>query len=234
MHSDSPAHSDQADLKLDVLVPAFLQENAHINLSSIRDEAGVREKHIRDSLVAEPILREKLADNLTDARILDLGTGGGFPLLPLAAVFPQARFFGLDSVAKKLAAVTRIAAVSGIQNVTLVNGRAEELGRDPKYREQFDAVTARAVAKFPVMLEYASPFIKPRGLLICYRGPEESADDLLLASALNLKFREKWEYELSGGEQRTLWIFEKNGMLSKKYPRAVGIPKSKPLSVEDF
>lgn len=216
----APAFAEQFDL----LVAAFLRENAVINLSSIRDESGVREKHIADSLAAVEFLH---AENIRS--ILDLGTGGGFPLLPLAITFPQKTFSGLDSVGKKLAAIERIAAACEIRNIRLLNGRAEAFGRHPQYRETFDAVTARAVAKFPVMLELASPFLKPGGSLICYRGPESDSDDEAVAKLLNLKVVQKVDYQLTTGEKRVLWIFVKQGKISNMYPRAVGVPKQKPL-----
>ncbi len=222
--------SSEQQVLFEKIIEAFLRENAVTNLSAIRTPEGVSEKHIRDSLAAEMFLTGLDADS----KILDIGTGGGFPLLPLAAVFPEYQFFGLDSVGKKLAAIERITQATRIKNVTLLNGRLEEFGRRPEHREQYDIVTARAVAPFSVLVELASPFAKIGGNFLAYRGPDSDADDILLAAKLNLKFVQKVDYSLAEGEQRTLWIFEKTVALSKKFPREVGIPKKKPLTLHFF
>ncbi len=215
------------------IVTEFLRENAITNLSAIRTEEGVWEKHIRDSLAATEILR-KILKNKSHAKILDIGTGGGFPLLPLAIVFAEHVFFGLDSTAKKLAAIERIAKAAEVLNIKLLNGRAEELGHVKNYREQFDVVTARAVAPFPVLLELVSPFVKVGGSFVAYRGPDFDVTDNDLADLLNLKFVQKQEYVLTSGEQRVLWLYQKQAELSKNFPREVGLPKKKPLTVSDF
>jgi 16S rRNA (guanine527-N7)-methyltransferase len=216
--------------QLETVLDHFLEVNTRINLSAIRDKEIAWEKHILDSLAAVPIFEQVELK----AKILDLGTGGGFPLLALTVVFPFSKWFGLDSVGKKTKAVSQIANTANMHRVKLLTGRAEEFGRNPHFRETFDIVTARAVAKYPTLLEIASPFIKPRGLLILWRGPECGKDDIELAKKLNLHLQKKCEYELTGGEKRFLWVFQKQGELKKKFPRAVGIPKKTPLALGDF
>ncbi len=218
---------------MEQIVAEFLRENAITNLSAIRTPEGVWEKHIGDSLAAQPFLQEYLRKK-PSAKILDIGTGGGFPLLPLAAVNPNCAFFGLDSVGKKLAAIERIAHAVAVSNITLLHGRAEEYGRDEKYRERFDVVTARAVAPFPVLVELVSPFVTVGGIFVAYRGPESAGDDIALAAMLNLKFVQKHDYLLTTGEQRSLWIFLKQAKLSARFPRETGIPKRNPLTLADF
>jgi len=153
--------------KLDKLAELFLQWNQKLNLSSIRDLDGVKLKHIVDSLMVIPLEIIKKGQ-----RILDLGTGGGFPGLALAIVFPNSHFTLVDATEKKIAAVRAMAEELKLTNVACLSGRAEELARDKQYREQFDVVVARALAKFPTLLEYCLPFVKVEGKFIAFQGPE--------------------------------------------------------------
>lgn len=211
--------------QLQKLVTVFLEENTKTNLSALRDEKSVWNKHILDALSASQYL-----EGTEPKRILDIGTGGGFPLLPLALCFPQSQFFGMDSVRKKMDAISRMTSALHIHNVDILVGRMEEFGRNPKHREQYDVVTARAVAPFAVTAELASPFLKTGGLFLAYRGPEWSTADEQIASLLNIKCIQKKEYSLPEGEKRILWIFEKRGKTPNRFPREVGTPKKKPLS----
>ena len=166
-------------------------------------------------------------------KILDLGTGGGFPLLPLALSLPAVRHFGLDSTQKKIDAVQRIIDAMNIPNVTLLCGRAEELGRDPQHREQYDIVTVRGLAALNTLLEYASSFVKPGGYIICWKSmkiEQELKDSLLARAELSCQLKTQHRYSLpeKWGE-RQLLVFVKRGPLNTKYPRAVGMPKKKPL-----
>ena len=218
--------------QIERLVAAFLLENSAINLSAIRDEAGVREKHVADSLAARALLHSLQLEE--GRKALDIGSGSGFPLLPLAIAFAGCKWHGLDSVGKKLAAIERMAGECGISDLVLHHARAEEAGHLPELREQFALVTARAVAPWPVLVELATPFVSVGGYFLAYRGPENDTDDIPLAAKLNLKFVQKQAYTLATGEQRTLWLFCKTALLPKRFPRAVGIPKKQPLALADF
>jgi 16S rRNA (guanine527-N7)-methyltransferase len=220
--------SAQQNRTLQQIVDLFLIENKKVNLSSLRDEKSVWEKHILDSLAGTEFLPKM------SKKVLDFGTGGGFPALPLSVVFPRAKIFAMDSVAKKLRAVESIASGAGVHNLKTIWGRGEELARKAEFRESFDVVVSRAAAQFPVLLEIVSPFIVIGGLLISYRGPESNADDILLAEKLNLEFVHKKEYTLSEGEKRTIWVFQKTAHSSSRFPRETGIPKKHPLSLLDF
>lgn len=220
--------SSSQEIKLKKITQVFLEENQKVNLSSLRDEKSVWEKHILDSLAGAEFLEYK------KVKLLDFGTGGGFPALPLAVLFPQAKIYAMDSVAKKLRAVDEIAQKSGIQNLQTLLGRGEEHARNPQYREKFDVVTSRAAAKFPVLLEIVSPFLAVGGLLISYRGPESDEDDILLSEKMNLKFVQKKEYHLSEGEKRTIWVLQKTEASSERFPRETGVPKKHPLGLADF
>ncbi|QQS59238.1 16S rRNA (guanine(527)-N(7))-methyltransferase RsmG [Candidatus Peregrinibacteria bacterium] len=207
------------------LISVFLEENSKINLSSLRDEKAVWNKHIIDSLSSSEFF-----ENQPSKRVLDIGTGGGFPFLPLALLFPQHQFFGMDSVRKKIDAISRMIATLHLDNSNLLTGRMEEFGRNQHYREQFDSVTARAVAPFLVTAELATPFVKTGGLFLAYRGPEYDSSDEKIVSQLNIKCIHKKEYSLPEGEKRVLWVFEKTGKTPSRFPREIGVPKKNPLS----
>ncbi len=194
------------------LVSAFLEENARLNLSAIREEKGVREKHIFDSLAVSEFLENA-------QKILDLGTGGGFPTLPLALSFPEKQFFPLDATAKKILAVQRIAKKIGISSLFPLIGRAEELAHDPKLRGKFDAVVSRAAAPFAVVIELSAGFLNAGGIFCGFRGPDCAPHDETIGEAVGLFFREKKEYALPSGESRAIWIFEKRGKCPSAFPR---------------
>ena len=134
---------------------------------------------------------------------------------------------------KKIESVGRISHALGLTNVKVISGRSEELGHDPRYREQFDIVTARAVAPINVLLEYCSPFVKPGGHVVLWKSlhiDQELKDSLLARAELSCHLVKQHEYELPGDfGRRQLLVFEKGGKLSGKYPREVGVPKKSPL-----
>lgn len=214
--------------ELQKLYTNFVQKNAVLNLSAIRDEKGIWEKHLYDSLLGAEFLEN------AGGKVLDLGSGGGFPALPLAIVFPKKQFFPLDSVAKKMKAVAEIAVQSGIRNVTPLTGRAEELGHDPQYRSEFDVITVRAFAAFSVCLELALPFVKKDGILLLYRGPEQEESAELLIQAFGGELKQKKKTTLPSGDRREVWLIQKKQEAPKHLPRANGIPKKTPLKLSDF
>lgn len=168
-----------------------------------------------------------------EVRILDLGTGGGFPLLPLAICLPHCSFVGLDSVQKKISAVNRIMNAMNITNVSLICGRAEELGHDQAHRGQYDIVLCRAVAEINVLLEYAAPFAKVGGHVLLWKSmmiEQELQNSLLARAELTCHLKGSHTYELAGNfGKRQILIFQKTSKTSDKYPREVGLPKKTPL-----
>ncbi|MFH0770136.1 MAG: 16S rRNA (guanine(527)-N(7))-methyltransferase RsmG [Candidatus Peregrinibacteria bacterium] len=229
-----------AETKLKELVSVFLRENAKINLSAFRTEEQCWIGNILDSLaVMETNVLHNLLPtrnpnlNLSPLKILDLGTGGGFPLLPLALCLPTCSFTGMDATGKKIAAVQRIIAALGLKNCAVIEGRSEELGHDPHLREQFDCVLARAIAPVNVLLEYCAPFAKVGGSVILWKSTaieEELQQSLLARAELSCHLKEQHRYRLPDpfGE-RMLVVFEKTFRAAEKYPRAVGMAKKHPL-----
>lgn len=212
--------------KYDQLVDLFLEWNQKINLSAIRDEAGVREKHIVDSLLATEFV------DFTDKQVLDIGAGGGFPTLPLAIECPTAEITALDSVSKKMKVVQSIADRIGLENVKTVHGRIENSGQNPKYREKFDIVTARALAPWPVLLEYALPFVRIGGIFVAYQGPQIKQDLKTyknLEQKLGGKIFKIHRTSLSEAE-RVFVVVKKIKPTATRFPRENGLPRQKPLS----
>jgi len=226
--------------RLEMLRDAFLAENAKLNLSAFRTPEACWTGNILDSLAAletEPL--RSFTYNPTPyplpphPKFLDLGTGGGFPLLPLALCLPQCTFVGMDSVQKKITAVQRIITALQISNVTLLCGRSEELARENAHREQYDIVLVRALAELNVILEFAAPFLKVGGHLLCWKSltiEQELKDSLLARSELSCQMEKPYEYDLGGNwGKRQILIFRKRAKTGAKYPREVGEPKKNPL-----
>lgn len=220
------------DLRLRELMRVFIKENANINLSALRTEEACWIGNIQDSLafLDRPFCAELNAQNAT---LLDVGTGGGFPLLPLAITMPQMRCTGLDTIRKKVDAVARIARELKLTNVSTVAERAEVLGQDKKYREHYDVVTSRAVAPLNVLLEYCSPFAKKGGLIALWKSvhiEEELQQSERAQRVLACELKEQHRYGLPGDfGVRQLLIFKKTAALPDEFPRKVGMPKKEPL-----
>lgn len=218
-----------SDDHISALVRAFLEENAKLNLSAFRTEEHCRIGNVLDSLaIADAVDITKVGS------FLDLGTGGGFPLLPLAMLSPKTRAVGIDSIQKKVKAVRSIAEALDLTNVEVRDDRIEELGRKRGFRDSFDLVTARAVAPLPVLLEYAMPFLKKGGIAAFWKSTK-IADELASTAAaqkeLRCAYTETFEYALPGDwGERCIVFFQKTGETPTEYPRRTGIPKSTPLS----
>jgi 16S rRNA (guanine527-N7)-methyltransferase len=209
------------------LADILRKKSEQLNLFSAGDRLKLEEKHIPDALAVlefwavEPGMRG-----------VDIGTGGGLPGLVLAESLPGVEFTLMDATAKKIDAVKEVAAEAGLKNVQCVAGRFEDLAHEARYREQFDFATARAVAELPVLLEYATGFLKVGGRFYAWKSMEYS--DELEASAtaqkiLGLEFVRAHNYSLPGGEGRSVLEFVKVRPLSGEYPRKNGMPKNKPL-----
>ena len=218
--------TEQQILDFEKFLKIFQEKNSQINLSAIRDEDGLYAKHFADSLLAT-----KFFDFSGKNNILDLGSGGGFPTIPLAICFPDSTFTALDSVGKKMKAVADMANQLGLKNVKTVHDRIEVAGQNEKFRENFDIVVARALAPWPVLLEYALPFVKKGGKFIAYQGPSIEPD---LEKFQDVETRLGGELvhimaDQIDGDERILVGIEKIKNTPKKYPRANGEPRMNPL-----
>jgi 16S rRNA (guanine527-N7)-methyltransferase len=208
----------------------MLELNQSINLTKWIQPQEVLHYHLLDSAFGMPLLKS-LAPSSGD-RWMDLGTGGGFPGALVLAAFPPIEMTFVDSVAKKGRALKECLAAAS-WSAQVVSERAENLGRDIKTRETWDGLVARAVADFPVLLEYAIPLLKPQGHLLNWMTQEqiEKVDKAQKAlSELNAKVVRMQEYRLPGlSQSRWIVIVEKLGKTDERYPRLVGLPSKKPL-----
>ncbi|MSR67660.1 16S rRNA (guanine(527)-N(7))-methyltransferase RsmG [Candidatus Peribacteria bacterium] len=220
------------ETKLRQLVTVFLEENKKLNLSAFRTEEHCWVGNVLDSLSLLQAL-EKIEGLSMPETLLDIGTGGGFPLLPLAICLPKTHCSGIDATKKKIDAVARIVASLGLTNVGLFPERFESKARDKNFREKYDIVTARAVAPISILLEYAVPFLKIGGFCAFWKSSkvaDELAGSVKAQKALSVSFAGTYEYELSPDfGKRLIVFFKKTKATSSEYPRKVGIPKSDPL-----
>lgn len=165
--------------RLDVYARLLVEWNEKINLTAITDPVGITVKHFADSLAAAPLLP---AGAFT---LIDVGTGAGFPGVPLALLRPDCRLTLLDSLNKRLVFLEVLCGALGL-NARRVHARAEEGGRNPALREQFDVATARAVAALPALCEYCLPFVKVGGRFIALKGRDGAQEAAAAAHAMQL------------------------------------------------
>jgi 16S rRNA (guanine527-N7)-methyltransferase len=210
-------------------IEKMLQINQSLNLTRWTSDEQVLVFHLLDS--AFP-LKSLKAMNLSGGGWLDLGTGCGFPGMILAAAFPESEVTLMDSVAKKIKALAECLLASGCKAQTLA-ARAENLGRDPQFRESWNGVTARAVADFRVVLEYAAPLLKTGGYLVNWMTEDQmkAVDNSRNAlQVLGCKIVQKTEYQLPGLLQPRYFVMvEKQGKTSNSYPRPAGQASKRPL-----
>ena len=208
----------------------LLQEgNSRLNLTSLNTEQDIVLKHFVDSLSC---LRGGMLDG--ELRVLDLGTGAGFPALPLAMVRPELQMVPVDATRKKIEFVTATARALALSNVHPLVGRAETLGHDPAHRGQYDRVVVRAVASLPVLTELALPLLKVGGLMVAQKGAlqdDELASGRRAAGMLGGVLEDVQTFALPvSGDPRTLVCVRKTAPTPGKYPRREGVPAKSPLS----
>ena len=212
--------------KLERYMDEILKFNESINLTAIRDRDEFITKHIVDSLIFAdlPCIKEA-------SKVIDAGTGAGFPGIPLAIVYPDKEFVLLDSLAKKLKIIDDLSEELGIENVRTLHMRAEDAGHDANHREKYDACVTRALAPLPVLAEYTLPLIKPGGHLVAYKGPQYEEELKSAERAIELLGGELASIEQSGSDETKHVALDivKIRPTPDKYPRKAGTPSKKPL-----
>ncbi|MBQ1820272.1 MAG: 16S rRNA (guanine(527)-N(7))-methyltransferase RsmG [Clostridia bacterium] len=199
----------------------LIEWNEKMNLTAITEPKEVVKKHFYDSLAALPYLSD-------GAKIADVGTGAGFPAIPLLIMNPTLKITLVDSLQKRLTFLGEVLKTLDL-SAEIVHARAEDFGRDPKYRASFDAVVSRAVASLPVLLELTVPLLKVGGKAYCYKG--DVSEELPTAkSALHLLHTSAETVPIASDYgARTLVICTKNAPTPSTYPRKAGMPAKKPL-----
>ena len=210
----------------------LIEWNKVMNLTAITEENDVIEKHFLDCLAVPALLGEKEAVK-NAKKIIDVGTGAGFPGIPLAIFWPEKEFVLMDSLQKRIMFLEDSVQKMGIQNVTLRHARAEELAKEKGMRESFDLCVSRAVASLPVLSEYCVPFVRKGGYFLPYKAAEIADEAKSGEKALHIlgaRLDDVIEYTLPGTDYgRSLLIIYKEGITAGKYPRKAGLPSKEPL-----
>lgn len=206
----------------------IIEWNEKINLTSITDRDEFIVKHYIDSIMCVPCKEFQNAK-----KIIDVGTGGGFPGIPLAIAAPDKEFVLMDSLNKRIKIINMLCAEIGINNVTAIHARAEELARNKNYRESYDLCVSRAVANLSTLSEYCLPFIKKGGYFLSYKGPDSKKEIIDARNAINIlggkiQRDEKATLENFNLEHKIIYI-EKVKQTPAKYPRKAGTPSKEPL-----
>ena len=208
----------------------LLQWNKVMNLTAITEMEEVVTKHFVDSLALVKVMDRK---SLEGMRVLDLGTGAGFPGIPLKIVFPDMSMILLDSLNKRIKFLDEVIGCLGLKGIRGIHGRAEEYGRDGKYRERFDLCVSRAVANLSTLSEYCLPFVKKGGLFVAYKSEKAASEIEQAGKAIALlggRIGERIEFTLPDSDiYRSLYVIEKTERTPGKYPRKAGLPSKEPL-----
>lgn len=218
--------TDEQLKRFDLLSELLVEQNKTMNLTAITDPDGIAIKHFADSI---SVLAA--CEIPQGARIMDIGTGAGFPGIPLLIMRPDIDLTMVDSTAKKLKYVENTVNELGLIATTL-HTRAEEAGQSKEYREKFDIVCSRAVAALNVLCEYCLPFVKVGGIFVAMKGAkaqEEIADAKAAIKLLGGKIIDEKSFSLSDGGERTLVVIKKISQIPPKYPRPSAQIAKKPL-----
>jgi len=199
--------------------------NERVNLTAIVEYDAVVVKHFLDALSLAPVVRDAKS-------LIDIGSGAGFPGLPLKIVRPDLRVTLLEAIGKKTAFLNHIIAMLELRDITAIHARAEDLGHKPEHRERYDAALGRAVAELATLAEYALPFLRIGGIFVAQKGVQveeeiERAEHAI--STLGGWLREIIPVNLPGLEQRHLIVVEEIARTPYEYPRRAGVPERKPL-----
>ncbi|NLG98653.1 MAG: 16S rRNA (guanine(527)-N(7))-methyltransferase RsmG [Chloroflexi bacterium] len=206
----------------------LLDWNARFNLTAIRESEGIRTKHFLDSLTCLLAWRDNPPGSL-----IDIGTGAGFPGIPLKIIYPSMNLTLVESVGKKAEFCRHIVKELGLERVEVLQARAEALGQQPGRRERYDWAVARAVANLPILAEFLLPFVRVGGAMLAQKGesgPAEAHASENAVKVLGGRLRQLVKVHLPGvAEDRYLVIIDKIAAAPPNYPRRVGVPAKKPL-----
>jgi len=206
----------------------LLEWNQKFNLTAIRDTESIRTKHFLDSFSCVLAWKASPPNHL-----IDVGTGAGFPGLPLKILYPNLKLTLVESVGKKAMFCQHIVSVLGLEHVDVIQVRAEDIGQNPKHREKYDWAIARAVASLNVLSEYLIPLLKIGGTMLAQKGESGPAEAQSAEEAMKLlggKLRQLTLVNLPGvADDRYLVLVDKVAATPPKYPRKPGIPAKTPL-----
>lgn len=210
----------------------LIERNKVMNLTAITEPVEVIEKHFLDSLSL--VKAVKMTDEL---KVIDVGTGAGFPGIPLMITYPQLHMTLLDSLNKRINFLNNVIKLLNLKNIETIHGRSEELGKNIKYREHYDLCVSRAVANLSVLSEYCIPFVKKGGKFVSYKSGNSSEEVKNAENAIEKlggKLGEIVDFSMKDTTEgaefgRSLIVIEKIKETPKKYPRKAGMPSKEPL-----
>ena len=205
----------------------LIEKNKVMNLTAITDFSEVISKHFIDSLTIVKVI------NFNNQKILDLGTGAGFPGIPLKIVFPELEIVLLDSLNKRLLFLQEVIESLKLKKISTLHGRAEDYGKNPEYRESFDICVSRAVAKLSSLSEYCIPYVKKDGFFISYKSGKVEEELIASERALKLLGARRIAVQTfmlpNTDVERSLVVIKKTDKTPKNYPRSAGKPSKEPL-----
>lgn len=210
----------------------LVEKNKVMNLTAITEYEEVITKHFLDSLAVVKTSCFK-PEKLAGKRLIDIGTGAGFPGIPLKIAFPELDILLLDSLNKRINFLNEVTEMLGLTNINTVHGRAEDYAKQKGYRESFDFCVSRAVANLSTLSEYCIPFVKPGGCFISYKSG--SVDQELIQAEKAVKIlggqrEEMVRFSLADTDMdRSFVVIRKAKPTPKKYPRKAGLPSKEPL-----
>lgn len=206
----------------------LVEKNKFMNLTAITDEDEFIVKHLIDSLLIHDMI-----DWNSVTSCIDVGTGAGFPGIPLKIMYPDIKFVLLDSLNKRVNFLRDFIELVKLKKIDVIHGRAEDMARDKRYRASFDLCVSRAVADLRVLCEYCIPFLKKGGYFLPYKskkGQEELNDSRNSMKLLGAKLEDTYEYHLEDGKgERVIFSIKKCLDTPNKYPRKAGVPSKNPL-----
>lgn len=210
----------------------LLRWNERINLTAIRDAGQIRIKHFLDSLTCLSVMRNPGGRMLCE-RMIDIGTGAGFPGVPLKIIYPAMQLTLVESVGKKADFCRHLVQTLRLEGVQVIQERAEAVGHMPAHRQQYDWAVARAVAVMPVLVEYLLPLVRVNGAMLAMKGESAPAETQQAEYAIRLlggHLRKLTPVTLPGVvDERYLVVVDKVAATPDTYPRKVGIPAKRPL-----
>lgn len=206
----------------------LIQWNSVMNLTAITEFQDVVQKHFLDSL---SLVR---ACELSDQRLIDIGTGAGFPGIPLKIAFPQLQITLLDSLNKRVQFLDAVIQELHLDKINAVHGRAEDFAKQAEYREGFDLCVSRAVSNMTTLSEYCLPYVKVGGAFISYKSERLTQELEAAAHAISIlggSVQDQIEFHLPGSDiYRNLLVIKKDSSTPKKYPRKAGVPSKSPIN----